>query len=377
VHRISTGELIYQTTEVTPGSSVNVTSESISDENNGISRPVGSPCDHWKFLDDVNFIQNGDVQRSIGDQLYTVNSVSAKQVPILYVGDAYSSPVVHAETNVNNLIQEVFTDLSGQMQPGLLSLATIAEVGSLKNLAKSFFSIYHNVKHTFTAGTTLGKLKAAAKADLGYQFGIRPLVGDVIAAINVAKAIESHMKKLSRRNAMSSFVVQKRSAPTPTGNDWIGTTTTTVSARCAASYDISDTNVTLNILGYFGFTNIGSVAWELVPFSFVVDWFYNIGDAIERLERDAVTGTFNRNYTRILGMNVSHKSEAIRYGIPLVVGPATYFSDWSLGEFSLKCQRYTRGGVDWTSSSILNSLELTGCSATQMLRGAEVVIQKV
>lgn len=37
-------------------------------------------------------------------------------------------------------------------------------------------------------------------------------------------------------------------------------------------------------LGAYGFTNPLSVAWELTPFSFVVDWWVNVGEVLESLD---------------------------------------------------------------------------------------------
>lgn len=41
------------------------------------------------------------------------------------------------------------------------------------------------------------------------------------------------------------------------------------------------TNPNLYLASNMGLTNPASIAWELVPFSFVVDWFWNVGDYIK------------------------------------------------------------------------------------------------
>lgn len=45
-------------------------------------------------------------------------------------------------------------------------------------------------------------------------------------------------------------------------------------------------NPLYRILSSVGLLNPAAIAWELVPLSFVFDWFYNIGDFLERQTAD-------------------------------------------------------------------------------------------
>ena len=47
-------------------------------------------------------------------------------------------------------------------------------------------------------------------------------------------------------------------------------------------------NPLLRALSSFGIANLGTIAWELVPFSFVVDWLLPVGDWIDSF--DALLG---------------------------------------------------------------------------------------
>jgi hypothetical protein len=354
----------------------NFKASSIEDVNNGNTRP-NSPCDHYSInTSDITFERNMERQ-IVGNYEYIVTDISCPNVQSTAANlQSNIGSIAPGQVNTDELIQSVFDDLSGGMDFGLLSLATIAEVGSLKKLSKNFSEIVRNIKSTFSHRTTLGKLKSASKADLGIEYGGLTLYRDIFAAINVAAAVEKHMLKLARRNAMSKFVIRKMAAPVPCGGGYPGTTRGIVTAVCSGSYALNEADVTYQILRYFGFTNIASTAWELVPFSFIVDWFVDIGSAIKRLENDVVNGLFNRSHTTIHEMYYTTITEG-RRKLPVFFGPSVFsYPSHPLGWHHIPVKRYIRAPIDWTSSSILDSLELSGLSATQMVKGGQVFLNR-
>lgn len=117
---------------------------------------------------------------------------------------------------------------------------------------------------------------------LGYRYGVRPLIYD---AQRLMIAIDQAMKKENpqRRTA--------RGSSSDSGNGSISSTATTYAAN--VSYTINtrrNVSVRAGILyemynstaDNFGlsFDKIPSAAWELIPFSFVVDWFANVGSYV-------------------------------------------------------------------------------------------------
>ncbi len=66
-----------------------------------------------------------------------------------------------------------------------------------------------------------------------------------------------------------------------------------------------------NVAQLSGLTNPASIAWELVPFSFVVDWFLPIGQYLDaRGLQSALTGTFVTTKVHYVSANCYNRSSA-------------------------------------------------------------------
>lgn len=111
---------------------------------------------------------------------------------------------------------------------------------------------------------------------LQYVYGVKPLIDDVYAAnklLNLAIAKPMTLKvKHSRKltNEYSDDAITR----TEIGRNGIG-------IEC--EFEPSD----LHLLRAAGLTNPASVAWEVVPFSFVVDWFVPVGNTLQALTATA------------------------------------------------------------------------------------------
>lgn len=118
--------------------------------------------------------------------------------------------------------------------------------------------------------------KSFASNFLEYHFGWSPLIHDIYDAVEVVN------------NPLRSFTAQRglgRITETfDVGYNFgsvirkgVGVRDFTV-AQGATVRAIS--NSTYHSLDQFGLINPAVVAWELIPFSFVVDWFANVGDVL-------------------------------------------------------------------------------------------------
>lgn len=115
--------------------------------------------------------------------------------------------------------------------------------------------------------------KSAAGNWLEFWFGWSPLVADIG---NAVEHLQSGIPALT--------VTGKRTVANPLyGNGYqgtyykiIGLHSFKVNARVQA--EVAVINPNLWLANRLGFTNPLGVAWELVPFSFVVDWFYPVSD---------------------------------------------------------------------------------------------------
>lgn len=76
--------------------------------------------------------------------------------------------------------------------------------------------------------------------------------------------------------------------------------------RCVIKGRVRITNPDQAALNQYGLLNVGMAAWEIIPYSFVIDWFTNIGNAIEDLTSfagmtiDDVTITYHESVYQYL-----------------------------------------------------------------------------
>jgi hypothetical protein len=128
--------------------------------------------------------------------------------------------------------------------------------------------------------------EAAANAWLQYQYGWKPLLNDVKnGAEALAEAVARNGDSMTRKVYSSDRVTHGRVWP----NYVIGVsphTTGTVTAQVRLSrravWKFKPNSADLP--GLFGLTNPMEVVWEIIPFSFVADWFLPIGNYLSALD---------------------------------------------------------------------------------------------
>lgn len=154
-----------------------------------------------------------------------------------------------------------------------------------------------------------GRDKFAENAWLELQYGWLPLIQEVNAAIS----------DLKKADGQSKLIVSVRSHGSHQGEHSVP-----IFGAEATKGEIegSSYNVSIGYCGYFGITseilndaaslgiiNLPAVAWELLPFSFVVDWFVPIGDMLNSL--DAMAGT-----TYLYGCKSTRVTNVVDYRYP-------------------------------------------------------------
>lgn len=163
---------------------------------------------------------------------------------------------------------------------------------------------------------------------LEYHFGWEPAIQDVHSALSTLTKSDFGVRRIRG---------QGHSTPTVTGYDsgrfgrW--TATWQCTTKCGAAVRIS--NESSFLANQLGLLNPLAVAWELVPYSFVADWFGNIGQVINSLTgfvglelMDAYTttvydGRFQSNYLspdKLYASWENHKNLII-YRNPGIQGP--------------------------------------------------------
>jgi len=121
---------------------------------------------------------------------------------------------------------------------------------------------------------------------LEFIYGWRPLLQDIYGSIeSLGKYLEHNSWNLvvkAKGRESSNFTVPLPDLITPLGG-LCGAETHSIISRCKyVIYYRRDDHVKI-LATELGLTNPLSIAWELLPFSFVVDWFLPIGSYLETL----------------------------------------------------------------------------------------------
>lgn len=142
---------------------------------------------------------------------------------------------------------------------------------------------------------------------LAFQYGVRPLISDLQGAVSEywkVRAVSPVIRKFRVTGRNDS-----RSGGTVSGGSPYASYITTFNQRCkvvawvtfvddASAWDVSADRL--------GLTNPALLAWELIPFSFVADWFIGVGEFLE------ASGSFS-NLGR-LGIHVTTYNETVSSG---------------------------------------------------------------
>lgn len=172
--------------------------------------------------------------------------------------------------------------------------------------------------------------KRAANAWLEYTYGWVPLMSDVWGSANFHSSwlLERNIKA---RRSSSSSVVSEDGGP----GFWKRNASGTVSRRFEMSRRIRVTNPQLFDLQRLGLLNPLSTAWELLPYSFVADWFIDIGGYLEGLETacglgyEAVSGGYDTASVAVWShTNISMGSGGRDAGYLSYHGSGAYRGTW-------------------------------------------------
>jgi len=260
---------------------------------------------------------------SVGNPVYmTVNRTSYRQKPIT------STPLPYLVTKQISLTsgtvpQSLSTDVNTALKATALAKANsrfrskvkgaesalgadLAERKQSSNMIKSRslqllkFSLQILRRDFGGAAKTLGVKKPKSLRSFGadlsgiwleYSYGWKPLIADIGDAVQILQKPAPAEHCVGRATVRESVTTFKANPP-----NWHTLSYDRVyHAEVAA--DVYVSNQTVWMANQLGFTNPLSVAWEVVPFSFVVDWFIPVGKFLQSLNDYAGLGFLNPRYT--------------------------------------------------------------------------------
>lgn len=206
------------------------------------------------------------------------------------VGMIPMPPLSHSQGELAALVDEASTSCwnqRGRTESNLWE-STAEAHKALSLLPDILLNVYKTLKKNSSA---LKRAKAAGSAYLAYRYGLKPILSDLEAIQRGLLRSKGNVRRTSRGYASHSF----GSAINRGAFTWFGTHVFNytlsryekVNVR-AMSLDESRWELMSNV----GFTTKGLITlpWELLPYSFVIDWFVNFGDFL-----GAITPTTSLN----------------------------------------------------------------------------------
>lgn len=152
-----------------------------------------------------------------------------------------------------------------------------------------------------------GTMTAVSSSWLELQYGWKPLIQDVYGAVELLRTREETVRPL--------FKVEGRASSRDYKKVWSsipsfgGTRTAIGKGRSSSRYVVvcSTDSSAQTLSANLGLTNPALLAWELVPFSFVCDWFLPIGQYLENLDASFGYQFHSGTYSKVVELNSSEE----------------------------------------------------------------------
>lgn len=153
---------------------------------------------------------------------------------------------------------------------------------------------------------------AASNAWLGLNYGWMPLLNDVYGAAEaLAKSHDNRVIRKASQSTVRSWQKEENLVfPEGLSSASVGKRTETYSVNSKWSYRVtvyySISSPPTATLAQLGITNPALLAWELLPLSFVVDWFLPIGNWLSSLDATLGLTFLNGHSTEVTNYNSTY-----------------------------------------------------------------------
>lgn len=166
-----------------------------------------------------------------------------------------------------------------------------------------------------------GIARTMSDAILAFQYGVKPLCADIHGAVTRLDNLDRGVIGITKKASVSQrYQISNKTIEYGTGNRLIRGEVL-FGAFCRA--DLQPSNSALITASQLGLTNPASLTWELLPFSFVLDWAYPLGDYFSQF--DALLGWEVRGYSQ----STLVKKRLTYSGVTISDGWQTWLNSWT------------------------------------------------
>lgn len=294
--------------------------------------------------------------------------------------------------------------MEGRLNQTLLPITDLVQLARKVDGLGSIDALFTSILAPFRAKPkSFGDLiKKISGADLARKFGFSTLWKTITDTLQVGKVVDNHLRRLERiqNSQQRNFKVSvSDTVETEHGTANVGSyhqnnsvitadyvagalCQTSIHFRTSVRYDTSDTLRTRLAWDALGLSNLFSTAWDLMPLSFVIDWFVGVQRFVARLESYYFHTVPLERLTELQDVWITstrkgfvdlNRFKGVRNGKNegSVVGPAQ--------SYRIECGDFVRYPVDNGAMSLwLPSLKIGGTSLTlaQNITGLELLVQR-
>jgi hypothetical protein len=223
-----------------------------------------------------------------------------------YLGNQYGAyfsndPIAFDNTVYNGALSELYENIKDTQANLALSLGEARETARTLQFGKSIYEVLLTARKAKRA-LLLNPSKTMSEIWLGYKYGWSPLFADIYGYLNWFYQLLGE-EGLPIRERNRKTVRHNHELVYQSGNlRAYSTGMTRYMAEVKVWVRTSDS--TLETLSRLTSLNPASIAWELFPLSFVIDWFYDVGGYLQNMEAAFGAGLqFERGYTTELVYN--------------------------------------------------------------------------
>jgi hypothetical protein len=245
----------------------------------------------------------------------------------------------------------------------------------IKHPAKAFRegldSYYRAAKKRYHGSKPKSRKKVLSETWLEYSYGWVPLVNDISDAMKALKSRPDAIWDVIEADASYPFYgadeIRIAGSPTSSWNAWRIHVKyeSTVYVRYKGSVAMSVPVPSFSEKFGFTFSNFVPTVWNLIPYSFLVDYFTNIGDIIDGMSLGTVTLGWGVKTTRSVakakagGLEFVKTADSdVKYSDFSVTSP-----DWVITETA-----WTRSHLDSLGTGLTDfQLQVPGISSTKWL----------